>query len=369
MAHSIWGVVRHADFTCGEWTTNAMGLLQGYALEDVYNCDETGFFWRALPNKTLAQKGESCKGGKLAKERLTVLLTVSATGQKEQPLIIGKAKMPRAFGRRIPAGIVWRSNSKAWMNSTTFTQYLVDFNAKMESQRRHVVLILDNAPSHPNIPLSNVKLVFLPPNTTAGTQPLDSGVIRSLKAYYRRRMLEFLVGGLEEGLTGDGFVHNINVAQAVNWIKAAWADVKTSTIVNAFHSCGIRASSDEANTPVDDDVHEEATRLGQALGLGEVVLYEETEEHQEETEDWEMEILCAERTIENMDSESDDQDLPIPTRQEALNGWETFKKWQRQNGDVEADLLVEKLDEYVSKNVLSSAAQAKITDFFKVRSE
>jgi len=107
-----------------EWESNITQLLQGYSLEDVYNCDETGLFWRALPNRTLAQKGDRCKGGKLAKERLTVLLTVSATGQKEPPLVIGKSKMPRAFGRRLPSGIVWSANRRAWMNASTFTEFL-----------------------------------------------------------------------------------------------------------------------------------------------------------------------------------------------------------------------------------------------------
>jgi hypothetical protein len=44
-------------------------------------------------------------------------------------------------------------------------------------------LLLDNASSHnaENIPtLSNIKVHFLPPNTTSILQPLDQGIIYSL---------------------------------------------------------------------------------------------------------------------------------------------------------------------------------------------
>jgi hypothetical protein len=48
--------------------------LPDYKPQDIFNCDETGLFFRALPDKTLAQKKSACKGGKIAKERLIVLL-------------------------------------------------------------------------------------------------------------------------------------------------------------------------------------------------------------------------------------------------------------------------------------------------------
>ena len=72
-------------------------LLLGYQCEDVYNADESGLFFRAFPDKTLALKSEKCSGGKLSKERLTVLFCASMTGQKEKLLVIGKSARPRAL--------------------------------------------------------------------------------------------------------------------------------------------------------------------------------------------------------------------------------------------------------------------------------
>ena len=55
-----------------EWQEKLKTLLQGYEPNNVYNGDETGLFFRALPTKSLALRGEKCIGGKMSKERLTV---------------------------------------------------------------------------------------------------------------------------------------------------------------------------------------------------------------------------------------------------------------------------------------------------------
>ena len=46
--------------------TRAPTLVDGYSPKDVFNCDETGLYFRALPDKTLATKSDARKGGKMA---------------------------------------------------------------------------------------------------------------------------------------------------------------------------------------------------------------------------------------------------------------------------------------------------------------
>ena len=62
---------------------------------NIFNCDETGLYYRALPDKTLSAKGASCKGVKNSKERLTIMFACSATGEKLKPLVISKVLAPR----------------------------------------------------------------------------------------------------------------------------------------------------------------------------------------------------------------------------------------------------------------------------------
>ncbi|VVC40097.1 Zinc finger C2H2-type,Homeobox domain-like,HTH CenpB-type DNA-binding domain [Cinara cedri] len=68
-----------------------------YEPKNIFNCDETVLFFRALSDKTLCLKNETCSGGKIAKDRLTVLLCVNMVGEFETQLIIGKSLKPRCF--------------------------------------------------------------------------------------------------------------------------------------------------------------------------------------------------------------------------------------------------------------------------------
>jgi hypothetical protein len=70
--------------------------LSGYEFEDVYNMDEVGLYFRARPNKTLAQG--KVKGQKLQRERVTLALVVNSTRtDKLKFIVIDMFKQPRCF--------------------------------------------------------------------------------------------------------------------------------------------------------------------------------------------------------------------------------------------------------------------------------
>jgi hypothetical protein len=78
---------------------------------DVYSADETGLFFKVLPERTLAYKGETCHGGKHSKDRLTVLLCVNSEGSDKQvPIVIGKSRCFKDV-KNLP--IKYHANSKA----------------------------------------------------------------------------------------------------------------------------------------------------------------------------------------------------------------------------------------------------------------
>ena len=98
-----------------DWKERLPDLISGYKPDDIYNMDETGLFYRALPDRTLDIKGQECTSGKKVKERITLALCVSMTGEFERPLVIGRAAKPRCFKHlcldKLP--VTWKFNKKA----------------------------------------------------------------------------------------------------------------------------------------------------------------------------------------------------------------------------------------------------------------
>ena len=162
-------------------------ILVGYDAKDIFNIYRSGVFYRALPSKILRVKGGDCKGGKKSKDRIAAAFCCNFEGDFERTLIIGMSKNPRCFqnisAKNLPGK--WDANKKAWMTSDVFLDWLKAFDRRMEAQERRVLLFVDNAPSHPkNFRLSNVKVVFLPANTTWLFQLLDQGIIAAIKKNY-----------------------------------------------------------------------------------------------------------------------------------------------------------------------------------------
>lgn len=220
-------------------------MLLGYQPEDIYNADESGLFFRALPDKTLALKSKKCTGGKLSKERLTILFCVSMAGYKEELLVIGKANRPRAFKNLgvsdLPA--VWKSNKKAWMTRDIMSEWLLQLDRKMGIQKRKIILFLDNAGSHPReLNLRNVKIIFLPPNTTSICQPLDQGVIQNFKFYYRDLILKHILSNMGGAKSVSELSKSIDVLEALYFIKTSWNKVTSVTIKNCFAKAGFKKS-------------------------------------------------------------------------------------------------------------------------------
>ena len=212
--------------TVDEWQESLPTLCAGYNPEDIFNCDETALFYRNLKlQRAYHDKNVELRGFKQSKERVSIMMCASMTGEKCTPLLIGKAGNPRCFKNIDPKQlpVTYRHNKKAWMTRDLFTEWLNKFNAKMKRERRKVLLFLDNASSHPNSNLSNVKLAFLPPNTTSKIQPLDQGILETFKKLFRKRLLAFIAKemGKDADITGPDVIKRINLLDTIYWIKAA----------------------------------------------------------------------------------------------------------------------------------------------------
>ncbi|CAI5459610.1 unnamed protein product [Closterium sp. Yama58-4] len=264
----------------------------GLTPRDTFNLDETALWLSVLPRRTYSNG--RIPGRKISKERLTVAFLVNADGSHAfRPLVISKAKRPHDFRPDYDPETLcyWRHNAKGWMTSP--------LNAAMYAEGRHIVVLLDNASSHMlrselawseivccvrTTCMNNVRLVFLPPNTTSFVQPLDQGIIATAKASYRQHWLRaFSALWNADGATSAVARFRPNLRDVLAWLSDAWTSVGARTIQRCWWCTGCLPLSwsmdlthvhDDEPTPavypdieLDDDIDDVGTLIS-GLGLG-----------------------------------------------------------------------------------------------------
>jgi len=107
----IHGVVRHGEAVSAnqkateEFVQDFSDYVKGngFIPQHVFNCDETGLFWKKMPRRTNITKEEKALlGHKPMKDRLTLLLCGNASGDfKIKPLLVYHSENPRVFKKPV----------------------------------------------------------------------------------------------------------------------------------------------------------------------------------------------------------------------------------------------------------------------------
>ncbi|GAU89936.1 hypothetical protein RvY_02428 [Ramazzottius varieornatus] len=194
------------------FTVDLPKVLMNVDPRNLLNADETGLFWRNVGVKSLIIGRRHETGGRIAKDRITIVLLCSAAGEKFAICVIGTAERPRAFEKNAvhdvtvgKYGFSYYSNSTARMTTAIFNSWLDWLKAEMVKQDRHVLLVVDSFIAHKVSSRSNV--------TVFEKLPVTNGV--------------------------EDFVKGLTVFDAVKWAMEARKSVKPSTIVNCFHKSSV----------------------------------------------------------------------------------------------------------------------------------
>ena len=100
-------------------------------------------------------------------------------------------------------------------------------------QKRKILLLIDNAPSHiyDKSALTWLRVEELEPNMTLHIQPNDAGIIRAFKGHYRRLYLRHVVER-DEAEAED--IWHINQLEAMQLAEEAWGIVSGETVANCW---------------------------------------------------------------------------------------------------------------------------------------
>ncbi|XP_025099953.1 tigger transposable element-derived protein 1-like [Pomacea canaliculata] len=260
----------------------------GYIPQQVFNADETGLFWKKLPNKTYITKEEKAlPGHKSMKDRLTLLLCSNASGDlKLKPLFCPDCE-------RIPT----------------------------EEHLSLKCLLLDNAPAHPpnlNEYLEGefdfVHVRYLPPNTTPLLQPMDQQVISNFKKLYKKALFKkcFDVRNDTNLTLKDFWENHFHVLNCVHLIDSAWNQVTYRTMNSGWRKLWPDCVPERDFEGFEQDIVDDIVSLGQSIGL-EVDnddVEELVEEHDNELTTEELQHLQAEQEknlAENISSEREEE--------------------------------------------------------------
>ncbi|CAI7802526.1 unnamed protein product [Closterium sp. NIES-53] len=208
-----------------------------YAIDNRYiiNADQTPL-WLEMPATTTVEqtgvKSVPIRSAGYQKERVTVMLACTATGEKLKPWVFFKRKtLPKGD---FPNYVVVGCQANGWMEATGVIQWLDEgvvpfLKPKFGVQSRSAMLVLDSYRGHltkevkARFAALNIVPAVIPAGCTADVQPLDVSVNKSFKARNIKKPPPEVV---------------------LKWISRAWKAVPADLIKKSFLTCGISNALD-----------------------------------------------------------------------------------------------------------------------------
>ena len=154
------------------------------------------------------------------------------------------------------------------MNTTVIIEWLNSFFRHI-GQSRKILLTIDNFSAHTAalelcVPLSNIRICWLPANSTTRFQPLDQGIIQAFKSIYKRQWLHYM---LDYFTINKNPLDSMNIRYAIRWIVRAWnSQLTNTTIYNCFRKSTLLSVPIALPTPLEpsdiNNLYEQVIQAG-----------------------------------------------------------------------------------------------------------
>lgn len=188
--------------------------------------------------------------------------------------------MPRGEKHVEDLGVIYHFNASAWMTRALFQGWfdnyfvpLVNEISCREGLEPRALLVLDNATVHAKDLArehDNIRVLYMPPNTSCVLQPMDQCPIAAFKAHYTRLVMDAAMDAMKSKKeAGDSsfrfidYLKSLKIRQAIEFVRQGWELVKNSTLRRSWHK--IYPSIKALNWSEDGDQLEEETTISGEL--------------------------------------------------------------------------------------------------------
>ena len=293
-------------------------------------------------------------------------------------LLLARQKKTRCFKNIKTLPCKYYAQKKSWMDGVLFEEWVRDLSKMFESEKRKVALIIDNCPAHPIIDnLSHIKLVFLPPNTTSVSQPMDQGIIRCPKANYRKQLVKLILCSLDSNKP----LPKVSLLAALQLLASALNEVSQATIVSCFKKAKISGKDqtiaindeDDPFKEINEDLQElqekdsslvpESMTAEDLASADDAVITRESTLTDEET--LEEATKIDDNGIEDIEDEDDEELVALNARdvEKSLEILKSLSLFSEQRGGQMQD-LINKFDTLFIREKVEKHEQISITSYF-----
>ena len=266
------------------------------------------------------------------------------------------------------------------MTSDLFGIWLKELNRKMAKEKRSILLTVDNASCHNSgieLELSNVKVQFLPKNTTSIMQPLDMGIIAATKVLFRKKMCKAMITELDKNAfaSASDLSKKLTLLQGIEFFVEAWNEVSVATIANCWRKSGLCFGPEQQEEVVEIDIALDNEIYAQI-----------------DKEDFDRWVNCDANLetgpsefstddqivadvqdkygdhVSDTDEEIEVQEDPISSSEamKHIEGLEKYLMQENNSGDSSADLLaLKRIKRHLTSKIPFKPKQSSIERFFK----
>ncbi|MGH0117396.1 UNVERIFIED_CONTAM: hypothetical protein FKN15_034583 [Acipenser sinensis] len=316
-------------------------IIKEYNPADIFNAEETGLHWRAVPG----EKRSEAAGAKIAKDCVTLLLACNIDGsEKLQPLVIGKSKNPSCFKnvKRLP--VAYEANSTAGMTGEIWEAWLKKIDNIMRAKKRMILMLCASCAAHVTyVRLTNIKLVFLPPNNTPLIRPMDQGIAANFKKQYRSLVLRQLVNTIDstesDATAAVQLARKLTLLDSLHLQREAWNRITESTLVNCYRRASFIKQLYQAELPVMDGEDNSDVFVPAGMDFEDFSRYVAIDNDLTTGEEKSDTDICAyvQQSPETADLEPDDseeatKETAAPSFSAALQSLSTLRAFMEANG-------------------------------------